>query len=337
LKLPVKEKFGVIYNARDPFETLKAVQIADAAGIDLAGTYDSHFIWQEPWVYYTLWGLNSKKIKIGPMVTNPLTRHITVTSSLAATLDSLISERVFIGIGRGDSSVRTMGKKPASLEMLEESVRILREMTLGHTAKVNGTEVKLPWSKYHVPIYVAAYGPKALELSGRVGDGVILQIADPDIIRWSLGWVKKGAESVGRDLNNFEVISAAAWYISSDLEKARKEIRWFPAMVSNHSLDLMRKYPKEMLPPSLVDGMEKRGEYNYWEHARSTAHHLDFVTNEMIDRFSVIGSPDRAISKLESLWKAGVTNATAYVLSSDFVDQTKVIAESIVSNYHSGS
>jgi probable F420-dependent oxidoreductase len=328
-----QEKFGVIYNAREPFETLKAVQIADRAGMDLAGTYDSHFIWQEPWTYYAMWGLNTKQIKIGPFVTNPLTRHITVTSSLAGTFDLIMGERVYIGIGRGDSAVRTMGKKPASLETLEQSIKILRSLTLGQPTKIRGTEVKLPWSKYRVPIYVAAYGPRALELAGRVGDGVILQIADPEVIRWSLGWVKKGAESAGRNLDSFEVISAAAWYISGDIEKARKEIRWFPAMVSNHSLDLMKKYPKEQLPPSLVEGMEKRGTYNYWEHARSTAHHLDFVTNEMIDGFSIIGTPEKAISKLESLWKAGVTNATAYVLSSDFVDQTKIISEGIVSKY----
>jgi alkanesulfonate monooxygenase SsuD/methylene tetrahydromethanopterin reductase-like flavin-dependent oxidoreductase (luciferase family) len=219
-----KENFGVIYNARQPFETLKAVQIADKAGIDLAGTYDSHFIWQEPWVYYTLWGLNTKQIRIGPFVTNPLTRHITVTSSLAGTLDSVIGERMFIGIGRGDSAVRTMGKKPASLETLERSVEILRRMTSGQPAKVGGTEVKLPWAKYKVPIYVAAYGPKALELAGRVGDGVILQIADPDVIRWSLDYVKKGARGAGKDLTGFEVISAAAWYVSSDLEKARNTL-----------------------------------------------------------------------------------------------------------------
>jgi len=224
-----------------------------------------------------------------------------------------------------------MGKKPASLSMLEESVKVLRSLTSGKTVSIDGKEVKLPWSNYRVPIYVAAYGPKALEVAGRVGDGVILQIADPETIRWSLDWVRKGAESVGRDLGDFEVISASAWYISSDLEKARKEIRWFPAMVSNHALDLLRKYPKEQLPASLVEGMEKRESYNYWEHARSDAHHLGFVTDEMIDRFGVIGSAEQVVSRMEALWKVGVTIATAYVLSADYIEQTKMIAERVAS------
>jgi probable F420-dependent oxidoreductase len=328
-----RNKFGVIYNAREPFETLRAVQVADKGGFSLAGTYDSHFIWQEPWVYFTLWSQNTKRISIGPFVTNPVTRHITVTSSIASTLCSMIGERVFIGIGRGDSAVRTMGKKPSDLAQLEESIKILRSLTSGEPVEIDGTEVKLPWARYRVPIYVAAYGPKALELAGRVGDGVILQIADPDIIRWSLQWVRKGAGEAGRSLDGFEVISAAAWYISKDRKKGRNEIRWFPAMVSNHVLDLLRRYPKDQLPKSLVEGMEKRGVYDYWEHAKPTAHHLDFVTDEMIDSFGILGTPEEAVSKLETLWKAGVTNATSYTLSPDFLEQTRVISEGIVSKY----
>jgi probable F420-dependent oxidoreductase len=326
--------FGVIYNARQPFETLQSVQLADRTGFKLAGTYDSHFIWQEPWIYYAIWAVNTKRISIGPCVTNPLTRHITVTASSAATLSAVSGGRTFVGIGRGDSAVRTMSKKPATLERLESGVKVIRSMTSGDTAEVDGIEVRLPWAKFKIPVYVAAYGPKALELAGKVADGVILQIADAEVIKWSLEWVKKGARSVGRDLSNFEVISAAAWYITKDMARARSEVRWFPAMVSNHALDLLRKYPKEKLPESLIAGMEKRGSYDYWEHARRTAHHLDFVTNEMIDGFSVIGTPEQAVSRLEELWKAGVTTEAAYILSEDFREQTKVVAENIVSKYN---
>ena len=334
MALSTQHNFGVIYNAREPHETLKAVQLLDRAGLDMAGTYDSHFIWEEPWVFYSMWATNTKRVRMGPFVTNPLTRHITVTASLAATLSSVAGDgRVFIGFGRGDSAVRTMGKKPASLGELEQSVGVLKSLTSGGKTKIDGTDVSFPWAKYKVPVYVAAYGPKALEVAGRVGDGVILQIADPDVIRWSLEHVKKGAQAAGRDLKGFEVISASAWYITGDIEKARKEIRWFPAMVSNHAVDLLRKYPADKLPPALIRGMENRGGYDYWEHARPDAHHLGFVTDDMIDRFSVIGTPEQAVSKLEELWKAGVTNATAYVLSPDYIKQSETIAGRIVSKY----
>ena len=179
----MRQEFGVICNAREPHETLKAVQLIDRAGVDMAGTYDSHFIWEEPWVFYSMWATNTKQIRMGPFVTNPLTRHITVTASLAATLDSVMKEdRVFLGLGRGDSAVRTMGKKPASLAELEQSVKTFKTLTSGGKVMIDGTEVSLPWAKYRVPVYVAAYGPKALELAGRVGDGVILQIADAALV-----------------------------------------------------------------------------------------------------------------------------------------------------------
>jgi probable F420-dependent oxidoreductase len=326
-------KFGIVLNARLPFDTLKAVQIADQNGFNIAATYDSHFLWQEAWIHYTLWGLHTKRVKIGPFVTNPITRHITVTASLAATLCDITGGRVFIGIGRGDSAVRTMKKKPSSLDDLGGSVQVLRKLIKGQKAQVDGADVYIPWAKWDVPIYIAAYGPKALELAGKVGDGVILQIADPEVIRWSLKWVKKGADEVGRSLDGFEVISAAAWYLSEDLEKAKKETRWFPAMVSNHALDLMRRYPKEELPQSLVIGMEKRGQYDYWEHARKDARHLDFVTDDMIERFGIIGTSERFVERLEELEKAGVTIAVSYTLSEDFIEQTKLIAEKVVFRY----
>lgn len=327
------QDFGVIYNARQPSETLQSVQLADRMGFKLAGTYDSHFIWQEPWIHYATWAVNTNRINIGPFVTNPLTRHITVTASLAATLYNVTGGRAFVGIGRGDSAVRTMGKKPATLKRLERAVKVIRSLTSGDAAEVEGQTVRLPWAKCKIPIYVAGYGPQALQVAGEVADGVILQIADPDVIKWSLNWVRKGAQKVGRDLRDFEVISAAAWYLTNDLAKARTEVRWFPAMVSNHVLDLLRKYPKEELPASLTAGMEKRGAYDYWEHARSSAHHTDFVTDEMIDGFSVIGTVQQVVTRLEELWKAGVTIAVAYILSADFQDQTKIVAEKIVPRY----
>ncbi len=324
-------KFGVIYNARNPAETLRSVQIADSANMWLAGTYDSHFLWQEPWIHYATWAISTRNIHIGPFVTNPLTRHITVTASAAATLSVVSQNRAFIGLGRGDSAVRTMKKSPASLDVLESSIQRLRRLTSGEPVLIDGAEVRIPWANERVPIYVAAYGPKALELAGRVGDGVILQIADPQVIKWSLERVRRGAKAIGRKLENFEVISASAWCIDSDITRARKETKWFPAMVSNHAIDLLAKYPREELPESLVKGMERRGGYDYWEHARKDAHHLDFVTDEMIDQFSVIGSVSSVLQRIEELRSVGVTAAVAYLLGDDYENQTSQMAKKVVS------
>ncbi|MEM3857572.1 MAG: LLM class flavin-dependent oxidoreductase, partial [Thermoprotei archaeon] len=224
----------------------------------------------------------------------------------------------------------TMKKTPADLRTLEKGVEALRKLTGGDTVVIDGAEVRIPWSSQRVPVYVAAYGPKALKLAGRVGDGVILQIADAEVIKWSLEWVKKGAQEAGRSLDGFEVISAAAWCLGENIKHAREEVRWFPAMVSNHALDLMAKYPKEKLPPSLIKGMESRGSYDYWEHARKDAHHLGFVTEDMIDRFSIIGSVSDAVSRLKELEKVGVTTAVAYLLGDDFAEQTRRLTRELM-------
>ena len=92
------------------------------------------------------------------------------------------------------------------------------------------------------------YGPKALRTAGRIADGVILQFADPDLIAWCMGFVREGAREAGRDPAKIEVMAAAPVWVSDDLAAARERVRWFPAMVSNHVVDLIAKYKPEELP-----------------------------------------------------------------------------------------
>ncbi len=187
-----------MYNALQPFETLKAVQLADKSGYRLAGSYDSQFLWLDPWIHYANWVASTSEILCGPFVTNTLTRHVTVTACAAATLDLYSSGRAFIGIGRGDSSVRMIGRKPIGLQEFESEIQRIRLLTSGQSTKIGGAEVRIPWARRGVPIYVAGYGPKVLRLAGRVGDGVIIQVADAETIQWCMRWVHEGAKEVGR-------------------------------------------------------------------------------------------------------------------------------------------
>ena len=135
-----------------------------------------------------------------------------------------------LGIGRGDSARRVMGKKPTTVAYMEECCRIVRALTAGEAITLDGTEVQMPWARHGpVPVWVAGYGPMALAAAGRVADGVILQLADPDIIRWCIGFVRAAAEEAGRDPDAIEVMAAAPAYVSDDLADARERVRWFPA------------------------------------------------------------------------------------------------------------
>ncbi len=154
-------------------------------------------------------------------------------------------------------------------------------------------------------MWIAGYGPKVLDMAGRVGDGVILQFADPDLIEWCLGFVKKGAEAAGRDYKKIEVMAAAPVWISDDLEHARKQVRWFPALVSNHVVDLLSRYKPEELPPALTSYVSNRGGYDYQQHCEVDSSNSKFVSDDVVDRFCVVGTGGGASRKVAAAGEAG--------------------------------
>src|SRR5467141_1890638 len=297
---------------------LNLTRQAEISGFSYGWIFDSHVIWKEPFPLLTLMAANTKKMRLGTCVTNPAVRDVTVSASLFATLNLASHGRMELGIGRGDSSRRVLGKKPTTLENLEEFVRVFRNLNAGKTVDLEGVPTKFPWTNGEVPrVWVAGYGPKALRTAGRIGDGVILQFADPDLIAWCLGFVKKGAEAVGRDPSKIEIMSAAAVWVSDDLKLARSRVRWFPALVSNHVMDLIARYKPEELPPALTSYVSNRGGYNYQQHCEVDSTNSKFVSDEVVDRFCLVGSAEAHRKKLQALAQAGVTQFNVYLMSGD--------------------
>src|SRR5258705_251494 len=183
---------------------------AESAGFQYGWIFDSHVIWMEPFPLLTLMAANTNQIRLGTCVTNPAVRDVTVSASLFATLNLLSHGRMQLGIGRGDSSRRVLGKKPSTLENLEEFVRVFRALNSRHAVELDGVSTRFAWANGGAPpVWVAGYGPKALPTAGRIGDGVILQFPDPDLIEWCLGFVREGAKEAGRDPAKIEVMAAA--------------------------------------------------------------------------------------------------------------------------------
>jgi probable F420-dependent oxidoreductase len=291
---------------------------AESAGFTYGWIFDSHVLWMEPFPLLTLMAANTKNMRLGTCVTNPAVRDVTVASSLFATLNLISHGRMVMGIGRGDSSRRVLGKKPTTLENLEEFVKTFRALNSGKSVDREGVDTRFPWTNGSAPaVWVAGYGPKALRTAGRIGDGVILQFADPDLISWCLGFVREGAREAGRDPNKIEVMAAAPVWASDDLATARERVRWFPALVSNHVMDLISKYKPEELPPSLVSYVKNRGEYNYLHHCEVGSDNADFVSDEVIDRFCLVGPIEAHRKKLETLRSVGVTQFNIYLMCGD--------------------
>ena len=304
--------------------------LAEQNGFEYAWLFDSHVLWQEVYPIFTLMAAATRKIKIGPCVTNPGTRDATVTASALATLNDISGGRMVMGIGRGDSARRVLGQKPVTVERLEQDCRLIRDLAAGREASYDGVKIRIKWAQHELPIWVAGYGPKVLRAAGRVADGVIIQLADPAIIRWCLKYVREGAQEAGRSFDSIEVQAAAPAFISDDLGAAREQVRWFPALVSNHVVDLLKRYEVKDLPSALTDYIKAREHYDYSEHAKRGAAHAEFVPDDIVDRFCVIGSVEQSRQKIEELVEAGVTQFNLYLMVEKPESVIKTYGEQII-------
>jgi probable F420-dependent oxidoreductase len=315
-------KFGITLKPDHRFSrSVDLATRAEANGFDYGWLFDSHVLWRDPYPLLTLMGAATTAMRLGTCVTNPATRDVTVTASVLATLNEITEGRMDLGIGRGDSARRVMGKKPTTVAYMEECCRIIRALTAGEKIELDGTEIQMPWASHGpVPVWVAGYGPMALAAAGRVADGIILQLADPDIIRWCVGFMRAAAEGAGRDPDAIEVMAAAPAYVADDVAAAREKVRWFPALVSNHVVDLINKYPKDDLPETLWKYVENREGYDYLHHAEVGSDNARFVSDEITDAFAIVGPASAHREKLGQLREAGVTQFNIYLMNGEEED-----------------
>ncbi len=310
--------------------TLALTRQAEAAGFAHGWMFDSHVLWRDPYPLLTLMAGATERLRLGTCVTNPATREPSVTASTLAVLDELSGGRMDLGIGRGDSARRVLGKPPTTMATLEEAIVVIRDLVEGRSVTYEGTELTLPWTgRWKLPVWVAGYGPMALAMTGRIADGVILQLADPDLIRWLVGQVRAAEAAAGRPAGSVRVQAAAPAHLGA-LETCRARTRWFPALVSNHVVDLVNKYPREQLPEALTGYITDRTGYDYHHHAEVGSSNAGFVGDEVTDRFCVLGSVDDHLAKLHALAAAGVDQFNIYLMNGDEEEVVETYGRSIV-------
>jgi probable F420-dependent oxidoreductase len=324
-------QFGFTLKPEHSIEaTLELARLGEDVGFDYLWLFDSHVLWREPYALLALIAEHTKKLRLGTCVTNPGTREPSVTASALATLDELSGGRMDLGIGRGDSARRVLGKPPITLAHTEEAIHVIKELVEGRPVAYEGAELQLTWSgKWTLPVWVAGYGPMALSMTGRVADGVILQLADPDLIRWFVGQVREAAVNAGRDPDAIQVQAAAPLHLGSR-DLGRERTRWFPALVSNHVVDLVNKYPREQLPDSLTGYITDRTGYDYHHHAEVGSSNAGFVGDEVTDRFCVLGDVEEVVEKLRVLADAGVTQFNVYLMNGDEREQLERIGREVI-------
>ncbi|WP_130513620.1 TIGR03842 family LLM class F420-dependent oxidoreductase [Krasilnikovia cinnamomea] len=313
----------VLQNDPPAMDVVALAKKADAAGFSHVWTFDSHVLWQEPFVIYSKILDSTSRVVVGPMVTNPGTRDWTVTASLFATLNEMYGNRTICGIGRGDSALRVLGAQPQTLAQLREAVQVIKGLGNGEEVTLRGQQLRFAWAPdSRLDVWVAAYGPKALAVAGEVGDGYILQLADPDIAEWMIKAVRAAAAKAGRDPQAIKFCVAAPAYVGDDIAHQRDQTRWFGGMVGNHVADIVARYGGDgAVPQVLTDYIKERRGYDYAEHGRAGNSHATFVPDEVVDRFCVLGPVENHHKRLSELKDLGVDQFAVY-LQHDAKEQT---------------
>ncbi|MEV4432448.1 TIGR03842 family LLM class F420-dependent oxidoreductase [Streptomyces sp. NPDC049585] len=310
--------FGLVLQTDPPATAVvELMRRAERAGFTHGWTFDSAVLWQEPFVIHSRILEHTERLIVGPMVTNPSTRTPEVTASTFATLNDMYGNRTVCGIGRGDSAMRVAGRRPNTLAALSTSMRIIRDLAEGRETDVGGSTLRIPWVRDgRLPVWMAAYGPKALALAGREADGFILQLADPYLTEWMIKAVRTAAEDAGRDPNSLTICVAAPAYIGDDLAHAREQCRWFGGMVGNHVADLVARYGEHSaaVPEALTAYVKQRQGYDYSHHGRAGNPSTDFVPDEIVDRFCLLGPAEAHIERLGALRELGVDQFAVYAM-----------------------
>lgn len=326
-------EFGAVFQTNPPASrVVQLAQLAEVHGFSHVWTFDSHILWQEPYVILSAVLGATRRVTVGPFVTNPATRDWSVTASTLATLNEMHGNRTICGIGRGDSAVRVSGGQPTTLAELREAVHVIRELGSSRAVDVGGATLRLPWSHgSELPVWVAAYGPLALKLAGEVADGFILQLADPEITKWMIQRVRDAADDAGRDPMAIRICVAGPAYVGDDRAHQRDQSRWFGGMVGNHVADIVSRYGRgSAIPDDLASYIEARTGYDYSSHGKAENDHVDFVPDAIVDRFCVLGTADEHIEKLTRLRELGVDQFAAYVMHDEKEETLRQYGERII-------
>ena len=325
--------FGLVLQTDPPARAVvDTMRRAEQLGFSHGWTFDSHVLWQEPYVIYSAILAETSRLTIGPMVTNPGTRDWSVTASLFATLNDMFGNRTVCGIGRGDSARRVIGQPPVTLATMSEAMQVIKGLAEGREVMLHGAPLRIPWVRNgKLEIWMAAYGPKALALVGQQADGFILQTADPDIARWTVGSVRAAAQEAGRDPDALTICVAAPAYVGADVAHQRDQLRWFGGMVGNHVADLVARYGENgPVPHELTDYIKGREGYDYAHHGKAGNPSTDFVPDAIVDRFCLLGPAEAHLDRLRELAGIGADQFAIYLMHDQAAETLAAYGDTII-------
>ncbi len=306
-------RFGIVVGPIG--ESRNVVDIARAAeesGFELLGLGDNQSLWRDVYVSLTLAALETSKIRIGPSVTNIVTRDIAVTAGAIASIDELSGGRAFLGLGPGDSAVLNVGARPARIAEVESAAQAIRTMLAGQEATHAGRSMHVGWASRSIPICIPAEGPKGLAMAGRAADAAFVSFGLTHAhVRSAAEQIAAAATSAGRDPQAVEVWHAARVTVASTESEAMLRARSGMASVAHHALRLApadKGVPADLIAPLA----ELNAKYRPADHARPGESFNARLVEEvglmpyLTERYGLVGTPEQVAGRLSDLRQAGV-------------------------------
>lgn len=293
-----------LFPTEPPSRIVETAQEAERLGYSHLWMGDSQAIWREVYVNLGAAAMATQRIVLGTGVTNPVTRHLSVTASALATLDELTSGRAALGIGAGDSAVETVGHQPSRLTALETAIRTIRQLLAGDEVDLGQGAMRLDWvTKQRIPIIIGASGPRLLRLAGKVADGAIILVGTaPEYLQGAFACIQAGAQEAGRDLaaEGFKTICWTPCSIGDDGDAARHHVKSHVARV------LKRPLPFTLTEDDQAVVAKIYQHYEYYQHMVVGADHSDLVPDRMVSKFAIAGTVEECRQQVLQLAASGI-------------------------------
>ena len=279
-------------------DIVEVVRLADENGFQNLWLIDSPDAYPNVWTTAALCAVNTSRIRIGPGVTNPVTRHPQVTANAALSVHEISGGRAILGLGTGDSAVRQLGWKPASVSVMREAVKLCRD-----SFKEKGADI---------PIYISGPGPKITAYACKEADGIISPGSrSPEALRWDMGRIEAVAKEVGRDIRNLSIMCQVMFAVSDDRREALDDMRGpLTRIIKDIVLDRPEAWPEE-LEHLRAEARTVAEAYDYKHHMMSHTPNAEMVTDALVEAFGIAGTPQEVLPKFKAMWQEGLQQEAA--------------------------
>lgn len=325
-----KVKFGVgLFATENARESLRLAQLADELGYHRFWVGDSHMIWREPYVLLGAIAMTTKSIAIGPGVTHPLVRHLTVTASAMATLNELAPSRVLLGIGVGATGPENIGMNPVSTGEFGVMLGHVKRLMAGESVEMNDRQVRCVFAGGpKIPIFIGTRAPKVMKQAALLGDGIIYT-GEASTLAETIATLKQCCAEAGRSPDEVKVTYRIPCCISENSQEAREEVKGKIARAAMTHLGRLHRLGR------LSDEADRQGVERLWQHYDTYHHmgpeHSHLVRDEWVERFAVAGTAAEVRAQVQRLLTHDIGELTIIPFGKSKENVVRQFADGVIS------